>query len=319
MAAERFCERRRFGMKIDRLLGIVLLLAGRGPLSGRALAERFEVSQRTIQRDMEVLCAAGVPVVSLQGSRGGYSVPESFRMTALADASDREHVTVALRGLLSAFSSEKVERTLDKVLALPGRPGEECIFLDFSTLREQPAVHEALPLIERAIRQRVQIAFHYVDAEGGASRRVAEPVALTYRWYAWYLLAFCTAKRDYRLFKLVRMSALRVIATPFTVPHGSARTLLEEHGAREGGPAGYPVTLLCRAAVRTQAMEYLSGTVEGEMPDGDFILRMRAYPGERMWYALLLSFGEDVQVLEPTALKTQLREHAEKIAALYRE
>lgn len=104
-------------MKIDRLLGIVIYLLNRDIVSGNALAEKFEVSIRTIQRDIETLNLAGIPISAMQGINGGYCIIDSFKLDKqITSTEDYQFIITALMGMNSAYNNKKLETTLEKLL-----------------------------------------------------------------------------------------------------------------------------------------------------------------------------------------------------------
>lgn len=138
-------------MKIDRLLGIVIYLLNRDVVSARTLAEKFEVSQRTIQRDIDALNLAGIPVVSFKGTNGGYGIAEGFRIDRqIASNEDYLHIITALKGLCSGYDSKKLNATLEKLMTLiPSRHGlKQKLFLDFGVLKEDGHINNCMELIE---------------------------------------------------------------------------------------------------------------------------------------------------------------------------
>jgi len=161
------------------------------------------------------------------------------------------------------------------------------------------------------------VRISYVNALSESSSRLIEPIALNYRWYAWYLLAYCQTKQDYRIFKLARTSELEPTGVAFSKEHGDPAVLLEQ--AFQGtGRREMDITLRCKADVRVQVCEYLDGDIMETLDNGDFIMRMYALTDERMWFAMLLSFGNKVTVLEPEELKMRLTETAGNILSLYK-
>jgi len=131
------------------------------------------------------------------------------------------------------------------------------------------------------------------------------------------LLAYCQTKQDYRIFKLARISELEPTEKSFAKEHSDPADLLEQ--AFQGvGRRELNITLLCKADVRVQVCEYLDGDIVETLENGDFIMRMYALEDERMWFAMLLSFGNKVTVLEPDELKTRLVKSAENILSLYK-
>ena len=302
-------------MKIDRLLAITMYLLNRETVSAAALAERFEVSKRTIQRDIEVLNQAGIPIVSTLGTNGGYEIMDGFKLTKqIAGMDDYINIIAALKGLSSAYDNDKINRTLEKALtAMPGK--EQRVFVDFTVAREHPRVNETLRAIEAAIHDQTTLQIEYAGTEGQSSVRTVEPLALSYRWYAWYLFAYCRDRQDYRLFKLPRILSCRPLKSSFSKKHGNIEELMETHSSQDKRQ-WYRIRLLCRKEVRPQALEYLGNNIIEEQANGDFILENHL-PFERMWFSLLLGFGDQVKVLEPEDLKIMLKEQAEKILSLY--
>ena len=302
-------------MKIDRLIAITMFLLNRETVSSSALAKKFEVSKRTIMRDIEVLNQAGIPIVSTYGSEGGYEIMDGFKLIKqIAGIDDYLNIIIALKGLSSAYDNGKVNVTLEKVLsAMQG--GEQRIFIDFAVAREGLHINEHLLLIEKAIYEKMPLFIEYVNAEGMLSERIVEPLALSYQWYAWYLFAFCTIKKDYRLFNIPRLSSCNPITGSFSKEHGNIEALMKNTVAPDNRKY-FHIRLLCKKEAQKQALEYLSSNVVEEYGNGDFIIEMNV-PLERMWLSLLLGFGNQIEVLEPEVLRIMLKEKAKEILSIY--
>lgn len=302
-------------MKTDRLFAITIYLLNHGVVSASALAERFEVSKRTIQRDIEALSQAGIPVTAAYGAEGGYHIMDGFKLSkGIAGADDYANIITALKGLSTAYHNDKVNATLEKaVAAMSG--AQQRVFVDFAVARESGGVNEHLNTIEQAIYAETPLLIEYTNAEGIASARTVEPLALTFQWYAWYLFAYCTEKRDYRLFKLARVSCCEPVEGAFTNVHGDVERLMK-HSAASDTRRVYHVRLLCHRNIRQQALEYLKGTIVEERAYGDFVMALNV-PLERMWFSLLMSFGDKVRVLEPAELRDMLAEKAREILSVH--
>lgn len=180
-------------MKTERLYAITVYLLNHGRTSASALAKHFEVSLRTIQRDIDSLCLAGVPVYAVPGTKGGYEIAERFRFDRhLAEPQDYANIVTALRGLVSAADDGKAKRTLEKMENL-FEEQDKSIILDFSVLRE--GEQETLQQLQRAVAEKRQVVFTYTNNNQETRSHCVEPIALIYRWYAWYLLAYSGLKR----------------------------------------------------------------------------------------------------------------------------
>lgn len=307
-------------MKIDRLIGITMYLLNRNIVSARELAERFEVSVRTIVRDVEALSKAGISISSSTGASGGYEIIDTFKLNKqITNVDDYLFVITALKGMCSALENKKVEGTLERLLAGNNRKSsDQRVFLDFSVAREGENIPEYTKLLESAITDEYMVEFDYTDSAGKTNHRSIEPLALTYKWYAWYLFGYCTYKNDYRIFKLNRINNILIVKKPFAREHPNIAELMETQWVSDTRIC-WDIKLLCKARTRIPVMEYLKGTIVEEYDNGDFILSMHAIESERMWFSLLLGFGDDVKVLEPEELKERLLQKSCQIQNLYKE
>lgn len=303
-------------MKTDRLIAITMYMLNRETVSASTLAERFEVSKRTIQRDIDALNQAGIPIVSTYGSDGGYEIMDGFKLIKqIAGVDDYLNIIIALKGLSSAYDNGKINTTLEKALATM-QGGEQHVFIDFTVARERKQVNEHLKMIEKAISAKTLLCIDYTNADGMMSKRTVEPLALSYQWYAWYLFAYCTQKQGYRLFKLPRIVNCRPTAGCFSKQHGNVEELLKT-ASSPGKRKQFHIRLLCKKEIRQQAIEYLGDNIIEECENGDFILQLNEVPFERMWFSLLLGFGDQVEVLEPDELRAMLKQKVEEILSIY--
>ena len=306
-------------MKTERLLSIVIYLLNNDIVSAAKLASHFEVSKRTILRDMEQISLAGIPVKSLPGANGGYSIMEGYKIDGrLINVKDQSSIVTALNGLLTAYNNSRYSEALEKISSILPKQQDQHIFLDFGASGENDEIQMKLKTFEKAISDKRAVQISYVNASGETSNRLVEPIALNYRWYAWYLLAYCRKKRDYRIFKLARICEHETTRMSFTKEHDAPDILLER--AFQGNvQKGLDITILCKANIRVQVCEYLGGTITETFENGDFIMRMHVLEDERMWFAMLLSFGDSIKVIEPEGLVFRIKETANNILSLYQE
>jgi predicted DNA-binding transcriptional regulator YafY len=236
----------------------------------------------------------------------------------LTDSDDYIFIITALKGLYSALNDSKIDKTLEKLLNIsPSQTaGKQTVFLDFSVLGEKTNVSEYIRLVKHAIEKKSVIEFEYTDADSHLTHRLVEPVALTYKWYNWYVFAFCRTKEDYRLFKLSRITSLTSTRIHFSKVHGNPEELMNKHDSMNA-VRYFDVKLLCKASIRVAVLEYLNGRIAKELDNGDFILELHVPENERMWFSLLLSFGNEVKVLEPSTLKDRLVEKSKETIDLY--
>lgn len=162
-------------MKIERLYAITIYLLNHGRTSAKELSRHFEVSLRTIQRDMDSLCLAGIPVVSVAGAAGGYEISGGFKLNQeYATPEDYSNILTALKGLVSATGDPKAKHTLEKI-TYAARAEEQGIILDFSVLREGDQA--ALQLLQSAVAERRTVEFTYTNNDNETRTHSVEPVA----------------------------------------------------------------------------------------------------------------------------------------------
>ena len=196
-------------MKIDRLLGILTILLQKERTTAPELAARFEVNRRTIGRDIDALCQAGIPIITQQGAGGGISIAEGFKLDKnILTTNELSEIIAALKGIGSISEQSQIERTLDKFNA-----GSEAIvslsepmIIDLASYYKEDLT-EKIKLIKQAIHKQQTIQFDYFS-EKGESHRHIEPYHIIFQWAAWYVIGFCLEKQDWRVFSLMRLQHL---------------------------------------------------------------------------------------------------------------
>lgn len=154
-------------MKIDRLIGITMYLLNRNIVSARELADKFEVSVRTIVRDVEALSMAGIPISSSTGASGGYEILDTFKLNKqITNMDDYLFIITALKGMCSAYDNKKLETTLEKLLAAyEHKNNNQRVFLDFGVVKEGENIPEYIQVFEDAISAEYMVEFDYTDSE----------------------------------------------------------------------------------------------------------------------------------------------------------
>lgn len=309
-------------MKIDRLLSIVILLMNRPLVQAKELADMFEVSVRTIYRDIDSINGAGIPVVTYQGANGGIGLMEGYRLDRnLLTERELAEIFTALQSVSSYGGSshnllmEKISSVIPLSQTDAFRSKTSQLIVDFSSWGLQGALEDRLNLLKEALEETVAVSFDYVSADGQISHRLIEPYTLVHKGTAWYLYGFCTERQDFRLFKLHRMRTLvkekqkynrreiPVQKLPWSEEWKKTVNLL-------------PVVLHFSAEGRHLAEDYFD--FEELQPDGSGGYTVKVNYPENSWlYGFLLSFGTLVEVLEPEHIRHRLGVIAAGIAAKY--
>ncbi len=305
-------------MKIDRLLGITIYLLNHNRTSAQILANRFEVSLRTIIRDINTLCLAGIPIVSIYGPEGGYEITETFKMERqIAGQMDYSHIVTALKGLASAYSSKELNSTLEKFEALSSGSQSNVLF-DLKAAHENRDTNDMLHILNEAINQRHTVKFTYTNAENKNREFEVEPVAAMYKWYNWYLLCYYPKYDDYCIFKLVRMNKLIITENEYKKTHNldEADKIWKKSEATR---KMIDIKLFCKACIKSKCMEYLNGNIIEEYENGDFIYHIIVPENEQFWYGVILSFGDYVKIIEPAVIICKIQECCKKILNQYKQ
>ena len=301
-------------MKMERLIGILSILLQREKVTAPELAEQFEVSRRTIQRDIESLCRAGVPISTAQGAGGGISIMEGYRVDrTVLTGPEMQVILAGLRSLDSVSGTRRYAQLMEKLSAGTGGlvPGGAHMLIDLSSWYKT-SLPPKIERIQGAIEQHCTIRFTYFSPKGESVRSV-EPYYLVFHWSTWYVWGWCRMREKFRLFKLNRMTELTT-GEPFA-PRCAPLPDLEPERVF---PVKYQVTVLFAPTCRWRLVEEYGAdrfTVEpdrklrftGEFPDADSVLS---------W---VLTFGDKAELLEPQELREQLGELIETLADRYRK
>jgi predicted DNA-binding transcriptional regulator YafY len=291
-------------MKTERLLEIVLYLLNHETVPARQLADKFHVSVRTIQRDMDNLSLAGIPLRSDVGSRGGYSIDPSYKIrNQFLKPEDFSLIVMALKSLDSAYENSRLESVLEKYRSFEGTNGPS-VFLDYSVTKENSGVQVSNKILEEAISRSLQVQFDYRSSAGAASRKTVCPLALRYKWYAWYLFAFDAAKKDYRTYKVARIKNPVMTEIRFEGYDDVQKRLL--FSEKDYLKTCETIEVWCSGDSVDAFEEYFPGEKKEKRADGSWIMHLHVPPNEKLWQALLLSLGDQVKILEPASYREQL-------------
>lgn len=199
-------------MKLDRLIGIITALQQKGKVTAPYLAEKFEVSRRTINRDIEAICSAGIPIVTEQGKNGGISIMEGFSLdTTVFTEEELQAVFTGLKSLDSVSSSPKSRLLAEKIGGVI--PVEDNMLIDLSSWYKD-SLSEKIELLKKAVSTHKQVKFRYYYNKGEEDKLV-EPALIVFKWAGWYLFGFCPERDDFRMYKLNRLWDLAITETDF--------------------------------------------------------------------------------------------------------
>ena len=310
-------------MKIDRLLSIIVYLLNHELVSARKLAERYSVTVRTIQRDMDAIDLAGIPIISIQGPNGGYGIMENFKLdNQLVSVEDLYYIITSLKSVSDTLADKKIDDTLEKMKTLIPPPDrdflserDEKLSIDFSMLGGDPRQQRSFAAVKDAVDTERLLRFTYTNNKLESSRRTVEPLTIAFKWRSWYLFAWCREKEDYRTFRISRIREPEILPSRFVRRKISFEEYLEGQNRNRAIPMTR-IKLRFHSSIRALVEEYHKPEDCSEGPDGSLIVTMEM-PEDGWLYGHLLSFGEFLTVLEPERLRAILKETAGKIAEKY--
>ena len=291
-------------MKIDRQLGILSMLLQRENITASYLSQMFEVSTRTINRDIEDLCKAGIPIVTRQGVGGGISIMDGYKIDrTMLTRDEMQDILAGLRSLDSVNGTNRYGQLMEKlsVGSSDFMVGNQSVLIDLSSWYKR-SLAPKIELIRRAIEQRRLLEFLYY-APKGESERTIEPYYLIFRWSSWYVWGWCRDRKDFRLFKLNRMENVRISNEIFSGREAPLPDLRDERVF----PGGIRVKALFEPDCKWRLVEEFGPNCFEEQKDGRLLFRAD-YTDKENLLTWLLTFRDKAELLEPEELRDELRQ-----------
>ncbi|WP_099222302.1 helix-turn-helix transcriptional regulator [Listeria costaricensis] len=285
-------------MKIERLIGIVMLLLQRELVSAAEMARMFEVSKRTIYRDIETLSMARIPIYTLAGTKGGIGIMPTYKVDKkLLTVDDLTAILTSLDGFEQLLASAEIKNTLRKIRNMLGEIPESAaqpISLDFSTVASNSDLNQLVEQLHLAIKKERLVTLVYIDRNGRETTRQVEPYHLLFRNRFWYLQGYSLDRADFRTFKLSRIIHWQVekasfIPRPFDKRPFSA-------GSEQAAFSMQEVRLIVDKIGREQIVERFDRPAVEALDDGAFLVTL-SLPNHEAGYRFLLQLGTHVTLL----------------------
>ncbi|NGZ76397.1 helix-turn-helix transcriptional regulator [Saccharibacillus alkalitolerans] len=307
-------------MKIDRLLAITILLLNRRRISAGELAERFEVSTKTVYRDIETLSRAGIPIVSHQGASGGFELMERYTIgRQMLTPGEIEALRSAVKGAATALDDRTFSDLTEKVQALLGSAGDGAsgpgVVFDFNPWSRSVSVQGRIDRLRKAARESLRVEVRYLDMNGRESRRTLEPAMLLMKGGVWYLQAYCLLRGEFRLFRLSRMLELKETGEPFIPKPAPPLEAYEWKDDWDPAPR-IEVSLRFRPEVRLRVTDEFDPSRIAELADGSVRVG-GSFAADDWFYGMLLSYGDRVIVESPGEIAAELVRRARSIVESY--
>lgn len=296
---------------ISRLMGMIYILLSRGTVTAGELAAQFEVSVRTIYRDVEQLSMAGIPVYARKGKNGGISLTEQFVLDKMVISKEEQKRILAALASLRETKASAEEGILQKLGTFFKTDVQDWVAIDFSDWSGRR--QELFEQIREGILGRRVLEFDYYGQYGEMSHRTVEPVQLLFKEYTWYVRAYCRDRHAMRLFKVLRMKRVELSEETFEADISRWQPTADVSRDEPAADAGWEKLREERVVFRVAAKEAyrIYDRFEEEeitvLPDGDFLITLRCCLDEWV-YGVILSFGPSARVIAPEYVKESIVE-----------
>ncbi|HLV09051.1 MAG TPA: YafY family protein [Halanaerobiales bacterium] len=308
-------------MRLYRLLAIIMLLINRKRVTAGELAEYFEVSTRTIYRDLETINEAGIPLVAYQGPDGGYSIMENYKLDRnLFTPREILSILTALEGLNSSMEDRAIKDITEKVKALfPEIEGDDKyrypVVMDLTPWGSNQETKNKLEMIRQTITEKRMVNIKYISSKKELIKREIEPISLLIKGATWYLYAFCRLRQDYRIFRLSRIKSIDLLNKKYTALHKSYREFEGENSWAKNTKE-VELELLFKPEAIIHIQDYFAEEQIEEKEDGSYLARV-SFPEDEWVYGFILSFGDLVEVINPPYIRDIIQEKARGILNQY--
>lgn len=297
-------------MSDSRLFKILYYLLDKGHATAPELASEFEVSSRTIYRDVEALSSAGIPVYAEPGRNGGIYLLHGFIMDrAIFSENERQEVLAAMQSV-SATGYASGKEVLTKLSALFNVNMGNWLEVDFSRWGKSACDNAKFEKLKTAVIHHREIKIVYENTSSERSERIVQPLQLSYKSKEWYLKAFCLEKQDFRLFKVNRILGLELLEQTF-VPRQYQE---QKNSQQQDCPQ---IVLLFSKEIAYRVYDEFDETQIDCQKNGDLIVCEKMYIDPWL-IGYLLSFGTQVEIMEPEYLRELLALKAEEIYKKYK-
>ena len=296
-------------MRDSRLFRILYYVLEKGKVTANELSEKFEVSVRTIYRDIDVISSAGIPIYATQGKGGGIEIADDFVLKkSLLSEKEQEQILVALKGL-EGINKQYENELLTKLSAFFKIKNTNWIEVDFTNWQRGNEYDELFNDIKSAIINKNIIRFTYFSSNEKETSREVKPIRLLFKGWDWYVYTFCLLRNEFRYFKLSRIRDLKILDENFEDSYEDV-VLIKKMEYKDT----VYVKLKFDRKVAFRVYDEMGDIKEDE--EGNLYAEIEL-PNDYNLYNYIFSFGESVEVLEPIEIRNNIRDMINKISKIY--
>ena len=292
----------------NRLFEIVYILLQKKKTTAKELADRFEVSTRTIYRDIETLSTANIPIYASKGKDGGIGLLDEYVLNkTILSEEEQNQILFALQGMKKVKGQDEKD-ILEKLSILFNKKINDWIKIDFSNWGN--IQEERFDIIKSAILNKQLVQFIYYNSNGEENNRIVEPLQIWFKDKSWYLISYCKLKEDYRIFKIARIKEIKILEEHFE------RELPKEEEKEKHNFKMIELELEINKAMTYRVYDEFESKEITKKQDGNFMIKVK-YPENEWIYGYILSFGEYAKILNPAYVKNIIKDKLQKTLKNY--
>lgn len=309
-------------MKVDRLVSIILILLDKKRIGAQELADMFEVSPRTIYRDIDAISMAGIPIRSTSGVGGGFEIMPKYKIDKnVFSTADLSALLMGLSGLSNIVRGNELVHALAKVKSfIPAEQSKDIeikanqIYIDLNPWISNRNIQPYLETLQTSLQEKRLLTFTYTDQHGNQTTRTVEPYQLVLKNSQWYFQGYCHIRNDFRLFRLSRILNLHMEEDTF-IPRDYQKPQLNIDDIV--ATMQKTITLRIHTSIMDRVLDYCA--YEHFSPDDDshYIVHFPFIEND-YYYDMLLSFGNKCECLGPAPIREEIRHRIRNLAALYK-
>ncbi len=300
-------------MQVNRLFEIIYLLLDKTSLTAKELAEHFEVSTRTIYRDVEILSGAGIPIYMSKGKGGGIHLLEDYILNKAVITDKEKGEILSSLHAIKEVSLEETNTALSKLGALFGDNKSDWIEIDFGYWSHGEKEAILFESLKNAILQRKIITFSYASVKGENTSRWVEPVKLIFKGMSWYLYGYCKSRLDYRYFKLKRIHDMIVTEESYQI---RGNPVVQKTTDTYKASASVPMKLHFNKDVAYLVYDEYENY--SKLEDGSLLVE-GCFDINPWFFHHILAYGSSCEVVEPEELRLQVKEELIRMLHKYQE
>ncbi|MBB6214516.1 putative DNA-binding transcriptional regulator YafY [Anaerosolibacter carboniphilus] len=321
-------------MRLHRLLGIIMLLDSRGVMTAKNLAKILETSERTIYRDIDILCEAGIPIFSIPGPNGGYSFMEDYKINSnVLESGDAIHLLLSSMGIRPEKNTEMAQQLKNAMIKLENNvskehkeeliKAKERFFIDSEPWWGKRIESKNIDIIKKSVLNLKKLKVRYKKFNGEVSERILRPYGAVVKNSEWYVIAFCELKNDIRVFMSNRIENIEVLDESFSMAENfSLETFWEnskqqfvKHASLKIEPKVYPVKLKFYEEKQQTLQGFYVHSFSKVENDWIYDIDMISF---QTACNVLFPLSDRIEVLEPVELREYIIKKSTKILNLYK-